>query len=222
MTVKTSSAWDTNVTIKWQRNLRVCKMLKKNYREIFECARYLRNNQITEKPSNARDTNVTIKRQRNLPVREILQKKLNDRETFECARHLRNNQMTEKPSSARDINETIKRQGKLKMLEILTKQSNDIWLCRFVYYFNCLLVLGFWHCYSTFFGTCASTQVIGKSSRSPRLPLQIPWFVEVTFCLLAHNGKLVFLLIEQQAAVDTCTSTDKFLSKRAKRVKLVS
>lgn len=92
--------------------------------------------------------------------------------------------------------------------------------CRFVYYFNCLLVLGFWHCYSTFFGTCASTQVIGKSSRSPRLPLQIPWFVEVTFCLLAHNGKLVFLLIEQQAAVDTCTSTDKFLSKRAKRVKL--
>ena len=85
-------------------------MLKKNYREIFECARYLRNNQITEKPSNSRDTNVTIKRQRNLPVREILQKKLNDRETFECARHLRNNQMTEKPSSARDINETIKRQ----------------------------------------------------------------------------------------------------------------
>ena len=85
-------------------------MLKKNYREIFECARYLRNNQITEKPSNARDTNVTIKRQRNLPVREILQRKLNDRETFECARHLRNNQMTEKPSSARDINETIKRQ----------------------------------------------------------------------------------------------------------------
>ena len=67
--------------------------------------------------------------------------------------------------------------------------------------------LGFRHCYSTFFGTCASTQVIGKSSRSPRLPLQIPWFVEVTFCLLAHNGKLVFLLIEQQAAVDTCTST---------------
>ena len=85
-------------------------MLKKNYREIFECARYLRNNQITEKPSNALDANVTIKRQRNLPVREILQKKLNDRETFECARHLRNNQMTEKPSSARDINETIKRQ----------------------------------------------------------------------------------------------------------------
>ena len=85
-------------------------MLKKNYREIFECARYLRNNQITEKPSNARDANVTIKRQRNLPVSEISQKKLNDRETFECARHLRNNQMTEKPSSARDINETIKRQ----------------------------------------------------------------------------------------------------------------
>ena len=83
-------------------------MLKKNYREIFECARYLRNNQITEKPSNARDANVTIKRQRNLPVSEISQKKLNDRETFECARHLRNNQMTEKPSSARDINETIK------------------------------------------------------------------------------------------------------------------
>ena len=85
-------------------------MLKKNYREIFECARYLRNNQITEKPSNARDANVTIKRQRNLPVSEISQKKLNDRETFECARHLRNNQMTEKPSSERDINETIKRQ----------------------------------------------------------------------------------------------------------------
>lgn len=85
-------------------------MLKKNYREIFECARYLRNNQITEKPSNARDITEKIKRQRNLPVREILQKKLNDRETFECARHLRNNQMTEKPSSARDINETIKRQ----------------------------------------------------------------------------------------------------------------
>ena len=85
-------------------------MLKKNYREIFECARYLRNNQITEKPSNARDANVTIKRQRNLPVSEISQKKLNDRETFECARHLRNNQMTEKPSSARDINETITRQ----------------------------------------------------------------------------------------------------------------
>ena len=85
-------------------------MLKKNYREIFECARYLRNNQITEKPSNARDANVTIKRQRNLPLSEISQKKLNDRETFECARHLRNNQMTEKPSSARDINETIKRQ----------------------------------------------------------------------------------------------------------------
>ena len=175
--------------------------------------------EIFTKQSNDRetlewDTNVTIKWQRNLRVREILKKKLNDREIFERAIHLRNNKTTEKIKDAWGTNETIKWR---LTVTLVFRALVDLFITSTAFWF-----LGFWHCYSTFSGTCASTQVIGKSSRSPRLPLQIPWFVEVTFCLLAHNGKLIFFLIEQQAAVDTCTSTDKFLSKRAKIVKLVS
>ena len=66
--------------IKRQRNLRVREVLKKklNDREIFECARHLRNNQMTEKPSSARDINETIKRQRKLKMLEVLTKQSND------------------------------------------------------------------------------------------------------------------------------------------------